>query len=103
MVYMLCVFKCCRDTFVDSFFMYTVATYYTVCVCRCDIPVVIMGETGCGKTRLIRFMCDLAAQGKGKENMLIMKVSVICFNTSLRQLKSLAPYSELYFYVVKTV
>ncbi len=26
---------------------------------RCDIPVVIMGETGCGKTRLIQFMCDL--------------------------------------------
>ena len=47
---------------------------------RCNIPVVIMGETGCGKTRLIRFMCDLAAQGcrQGGEhvkNMLIMKVS----------------------------
>lgn len=26
---------------------------------RCGIPVVIMGETGCGKTRLVRFMCDL--------------------------------------------
>ncbi|XP_077862841.1 E3 ubiquitin-protein ligase rnf213-alpha-like, partial [Saccoglossus kowalevskii] len=24
---------------------------------RCGIPVIIMGETGCGKTRLIRFMC----------------------------------------------
>ena len=22
-----------------------------------------MGETGCGKTRLIRYMCDLVAQG----------------------------------------
>ena len=47
---------------------------------RCNIPVVIMGETGCGKTRLIRFMCDLAAQGcrQGGEhvkNMFIMKVS----------------------------
>ena len=45
---------------------------------RCNIPVVIMGETGCGKTRLIRFMCDLAAQGSKSEekttNMLIMKV-----------------------------
>ena len=47
--------------------------------CRCNIPVVIMGETGCGKTRLIRFMCDLAAQGCKEggahvKNMLIMKV-----------------------------
>ena len=41
---------------------------------RCGIPVVIMGETGCGKTRLIRYMCDLARQGKEKRNMLIMKV-----------------------------
>ena len=32
-----------------------------------------MGETGCGKTRLIRFMCDLAAQGTDKGNMLMMK------------------------------
>ena len=38
-----------------------------------------MGETGCGKTRLIRYMCDIAAQGciksgEGVNNMLIMKV-----------------------------
>ena len=26
---------------------------------RSGIPVVIMGETGCGKTRLVKFMCDL--------------------------------------------
>ncbi|CAI8017205.1 E3 ubiquitin-protein ligase rnf213-alpha [Geodia barretti] len=41
---------------------------------RCSIPVVIMGETGCGKTRLIRFMCNLASQGSGQRNMLILKV-----------------------------
>ncbi|XP_019857687.1 PREDICTED: E3 ubiquitin-protein ligase rnf213-beta-like [Amphimedon queenslandica] len=46
---------------------------------RCNIPVVIVGETGCGKTRLIRYMCDLAARGckDGRshvQNMLIMKV-----------------------------
>ena len=41
---------------------------------RCDIPVVIMGETGCGKTRLIRYMCDLARQGQDGKNMLILKV-----------------------------
>ena len=41
---------------------------------RCGIPVVIMGETGCGKTRLIRYMCELAKQGQGAKNMLILKV-----------------------------
>ena len=57
---------------------------------RCNIPVVIMGETGCGKTRLIRYMCDLAAQGGNKrtgsqdgkniKNMLIMKVRKLTCN-----------------------
>ena len=28
---------------------------------RCNIPVIVMGETGCGKTRLIRYMCGLQA------------------------------------------
>ena len=46
---------------------------------RCGIPVVIMGETGCGKTRLIRFMCQLQSgkreEGKEKkQNLLMMKV-----------------------------
>eukprot|EP00731_Ephydatia_muelleri_P024235 Em0016g506a len=42
---------------------------------RCDIPVVIMGETGCGKTRLIRYMCDLIAQSSSAQNtMFILKV-----------------------------
>ena len=44
---------------------------------RCGIPVVIMGETGCGKTRLIRYMCDLARQGEDQRNMLIMKVRTL--------------------------
>ena len=44
---------------------------------RCGIPVVIMGETGCGKTRLIRYMCDLARQGQEKRNMFILKVKFI--------------------------
>ena len=39
-----------------------------------------MGETGCGKTRLIRFMCDLAAQSSGQKNMFILKV---CTCTSI--------------------
>ncbi|CAC5380698.1 RNF213 [Mytilus coruscus] len=42
---------------------------------RCDIPVIIMGETGCGKTRLIKFMCSLQhLPDEPVENMIIMKV-----------------------------
>ena len=41
---------------------------------RCGIPVIIMGETGCGKTRLIRFMCRLQAGPKGANNMFMMKI-----------------------------
>ena len=44
---------------------------------RCGIPVVIMGETGCGKTRLIRYMCDLARVQRHGRNMLILKVLLI--------------------------
>jgi hypothetical protein len=40
---------------------------------RCNIPVVIMGETGCGKTRLIRFLCELLRLEKPVENLLILK------------------------------
>ena len=45
---------------------------------RCGIPVVIMGETGCGKTRLIRYMCDLARNERGGKNMFIKKVCNPC-------------------------
>ena len=53
--------------------------YITSDLYRCNIPVVVMGETGCGKTRLIRFMCDMIALSAGGgidsvRNMLIMKV-----------------------------
>ncbi|XP_046558704.1 E3 ubiquitin-protein ligase RNF213-like [Haliotis rubra] len=42
---------------------------------RCGIPVIIMGETGCGKTRLVKFMCALQClPGTDMENMVIMKV-----------------------------
>ncbi|XP_063404431.1 E3 ubiquitin-protein ligase rnf213-alpha-like [Mytilus trossulus] len=42
---------------------------------RCDIPVIIMGETGCGKTRLIKFMCSLQQPpGATVDNMILMKV-----------------------------
>jgi len=42
---------------------------------RCNIPVIVMGETGCGKTRLIKFMCDLwKPPGAEVKNMILMKV-----------------------------
>ena len=51
-----------------------------------------MGETGCGKTRLIRFMCNLAAQGykysdQNIKNMLIMKVYWYTCTSSTQILK----------------
>nr|XP_046232923.1 E3 ubiquitin-protein ligase rnf213-beta [Scatophagus argus]XP_046232924.1 E3 ubiquitin-protein ligase rnf213-beta [Scatophagus argus] len=41
---------------------------------RCGIPVVIMGETGCGKTRLVRFLCTLQREENPAENMVLVKV-----------------------------
>ncbi|XP_053706651.1 E3 ubiquitin-protein ligase rnf213-alpha isoform X2 [Synchiropus splendidus] len=41
---------------------------------RCGIPVVIMGETGCGKTRLIKFLCELQRGGVATESMKLVKV-----------------------------
>ena len=56
-----------------------ILTFYIICcmLCRCDIPVVIMGETGCGKTRLIRYMCDLARQERKLKNLFILKVCAV--------------------------
>ncbi|XP_029997116.1 E3 ubiquitin-protein ligase rnf213-alpha-like isoform X2 [Sphaeramia orbicularis] len=41
---------------------------------RCGIPVIIMGETGCGKTRLIKFLCELRRSGVSTENLKLVKV-----------------------------
>ncbi|XP_035389185.1 E3 ubiquitin-protein ligase rnf213-alpha-like isoform X2 [Electrophorus electricus] len=41
---------------------------------RCGIPVIIMGETGCGKTRLIKFLCELQRSGTPADNMKLVKV-----------------------------
>ncbi|XP_041095708.1 E3 ubiquitin-protein ligase rnf213-beta [Polyodon spathula] len=41
---------------------------------RCEIPVIIMGETGSGKTRLVRFLCDLQRGSKEAKNMMLVKV-----------------------------
>ncbi|XP_073477176.1 E3 ubiquitin-protein ligase RNF213 isoform X2 [Aquarana catesbeiana] len=41
---------------------------------RCGIPVVVMGETGCGKTRLIKFLCHLCKGFVETENVKLVKV-----------------------------
>ncbi|XP_061079146.1 E3 ubiquitin-protein ligase rnf213-alpha [Conger conger] len=41
---------------------------------RCGIPVIIMGETGCGKTRLVKFLCEMRRSGVPTENMKLVKV-----------------------------
>ena len=42
---------------------------------RCGIPVVIMGETGCGKTRMVEFMSKLKrGDDKDIRNMVVIKV-----------------------------
>ena len=41
---------------------------------RSNIPVILMGETGCGKTRLINFMCQLQAKSRDIQNFVIFKI-----------------------------
>ncbi|XP_076815738.1 E3 ubiquitin-protein ligase rnf213-alpha-like isoform X2 [Clavelina lepadiformis] len=41
---------------------------------RCGIPVIVMGETGCGKTRMVEFMSRLKAGRKNICNMVVVKV-----------------------------
>ncbi|KAM4682179.1 E3 ubiquitin-protein ligase rnf213-alpha-like isoform 3-T3 [Amazona ochrocephala] len=41
---------------------------------QCGIPVIIMGETGCGKTKLVQFMCSLQRAGKNIQNMVVVRV-----------------------------
>ncbi|XP_035758684.1 E3 ubiquitin-protein ligase rnf213-alpha-like, partial [Egretta garzetta] len=41
---------------------------------QCGIPVIIMGETGCGKTKLVQFMCNLQRAGRKVQNMLVVRV-----------------------------
>ncbi|KAM6240959.1 E3 ubiquitin-protein ligase rnf213-alpha-like [Porphyrio hochstetteri] len=41
---------------------------------QCGIPVIIMGETGCGKTKLVEFMCNLQRAGRKVQNMMVVRV-----------------------------
>ena len=47
------------------------ATYMRM---KANIPVVMMGETGCGKTRMIKYLCDLMRGGRKVQNMILIKV-----------------------------
>lgn len=54
---------------------------------RCNIPVIVMGETGCGKTCLIKFLCSLQCPaGVPMNTMTLMKVNLSQNFTVLRQL-----------------
>ena len=46
----------------------------TQCRFRANIPVVMMGETGSGKTRLVKFMTALQRGRADVDNMLILKI-----------------------------
>ncbi|XP_013827796.2 PREDICTED: E3 ubiquitin-protein ligase RNF213 isoform X3 [Capra hircus] len=78
---------------------------------RCGIPVVIMGETGCGKTRLIKFLSDLRRGGADAETMKLVKVhggttadmiyskvrdaeELACFNKAQYQLDTILFFDE---------
>ncbi|XP_071956942.1 E3 ubiquitin-protein ligase rnf213-alpha-like [Antedon mediterranea] len=72
---------------------------------RCGIPVIMMGETGCGKTRLVRFMCQLQAGGiaveKEVENMILVKVhggtSSKYITERVCRAEELAKYNKLHY------
>uniref|UniRef100_A0A8C0I728 E3 ubiquitin-protein ligase RNF213 n=1 Tax=Balaenoptera musculus TaxID=9771 RepID=A0A8C0I728_BALMU len=78
---------------------------------RCGIPVIIMGETGCGKTRLIKFLSDLRRGGADTDTMKLVKVhggtaanmiyskvreaeALACFNKDQFQLDTILFFDE---------
>ena len=73
----------CSSTGCDVLASAALLLVSTLYIHRCGIPVVIMGETGCGKTRLVRYMCQLQARlhmdpsvpaHEPRQNFFIMKV-----------------------------
>lgn len=75
---------------------------FFLCIFRCNIPVVIIGETGCGKTRLVRYMCQLQARlkmnpqrrgGALPQTFFILKVSD-CFFQDVWEVRPLPRYSR---------
>ncbi|KTG00736.1 hypothetical protein cypCar_00028018 [Cyprinus carpio] len=66
---------------------------------RCGIPVIIMGETGCGKTRLIKFLCEMHRSGVATDNMKLVKVhggtSSDMIYTKVREAEAMALRNKL--------
>ena len=63
---------------------------FIIFIYRCNIPVIVMGETGCGKTRLVKFLCALQTPGRQDINtMVLVKVMyaqhqhLICITISI--------------------
>ena len=75
----LCLLKFVILFYICYFFIYIMDVIYLHLFpfTRCGIPVVLMGETGCGKTRLIKFMCALRAGSSNIRNMILVKVMVV--------------------------
>ncbi|XP_072882379.1 E3 ubiquitin-protein ligase rnf213-alpha-like [Hemitrygon akajei] len=65
---------------------------------RCGIPVIIMGETGCGKTRLIKFLCELRKVGANTENLKLVKVhggtTADIIYSKIKEAEALAKYNK---------
>ncbi|XP_065534706.1 E3 ubiquitin-protein ligase RNF213-like isoform X4 [Lathamus discolor] len=65
---------------------------------QCGIPVIIMGETGCGKTKLVQFMCSLQRAGKNIQNMVVVRVhggtTSKTIHKKVKQAIELARYNE---------
>ncbi|XP_062570766.1 E3 ubiquitin-protein ligase RNF213-like isoform X2 [Saccostrea cucullata] len=67
---------------------------------RCNIPVIVMGETGCGKTCLIKFLCSLQCPAGLEGEMNTMTLMKVHGGTSkkhiiekVKQAESLAQYN----------
>ncbi|XP_015680739.1 E3 ubiquitin-protein ligase RNF213 [Protobothrops mucrosquamatus] len=65
---------------------------------RCGIPVVLMGETGCGKTRLIKYLCELRKIGVNADNMKLVKVhggtTADAIYAKVREAEDMAGYNK---------
>lgn len=75
--------KCGQLTKYENYYAFAIiAKKMCLYLGRVGIPVILMGETGCGKTRLIEFMSKIMIPTALKEKiqtMIILKVSVSVF------------------------